>query len=532
MKYRNPVLPGFHPDPSIVRVGEDYFIVNSTFQYFPAIPISHSTDLVHWRTIGHVFAEPGSIDLGNFFDGCGVWAPDISYHDGWFYVFYCLVQLKRDRSVNVRGNYMVRARHVLGPYSEPVRLTDEGNDPSHFVDSDGTHYMLYAAGTPLGRGTKIVRLSDDCSRVVGTPQWMNWGTDRRAPEGPHVFKRGEFYYHTMAAGSGLYDGHHQLIARSRSLFGPYEQNPNDPFIAQRDPLSPYQHHGHAKLFEDAAGSWWAAYLMQRRIEGCSPLGRETGIDPVTWTDDGWPVLNGGAGPLEEVRLPASRSIQSKKAIALPAHRRVNGFGPEWLFVRSFDAQAFQNDSCSGAISIRPSEYSMADRRCNTVALRREVSHHYSASCRVAFDSSGGGRAGLVCYYDTASHVVWCVTGSTERHLKLLVTESGREAEIKSIRMALSAVYLRIDVDGLRRVFSYSANGQDWAEAATIESATFLSDEGTPEWGFTGTLLGLFADSGTTLSETAVFTGFQMSVIGSDKAAPVVADEELAAVAEV
>ena len=138
-EYLNPVIPGFFPDPSVVRVGEDYYCVNSTFEYFPGIIISHSRDLINWKQIGHVFTKSEEFDLTKYWDGMGVWAPDISYYNGEFYVFYCMVQLKKDRSYNVRGNYMVKSKSIFGPWSKPVQITDNGNDPSHFVDVNGDH---------------------------------------------------------------------------------------------------------------------------------------------------------------------------------------------------------------------------------------------------------------------------------------------------------------------------------------------------------------------------------------------------------
>jgi xylan 1,4-beta-xylosidase len=171
--FTNPILQGFFPDPSVVRVGEDYYIVNSTFEYFPAIVISHSNDLVNWQQIGHVFSKSEDLDLSYFFDGMGIWAPDISYHHGEFYVFYCLVQLSKDRTTNVRGNYMVKSKSILGPWSKPVQITNFGSDPSLFVDEDGGHYMLFAAGIPTGNGTKIVKLNQECTKIVEEPHWLD-----------------------------------------------------------------------------------------------------------------------------------------------------------------------------------------------------------------------------------------------------------------------------------------------------------------------------------------------------------------------
>jgi len=186
--YTNPVISGFFPDPSVVRAGDDYYCVNSTFEYFPAIVISHSKDLVNWQQVGHVFSKSEDLDLSYFFDGMGIWAPDISYFNGDFYIFYCLVQLSKDRSTNVRGNYMVKSKSIYGPWSKPVQITDFGSDPSHFVDDDGEHYMLFAAGIPTGNGTKIVKLNRECTKMVEEPHWMETEGKKAAPEGPHMLE--------------------------------------------------------------------------------------------------------------------------------------------------------------------------------------------------------------------------------------------------------------------------------------------------------------------------------------------------------
>ncbi len=493
--YRNPVVPGFFPDPSIVRVGADYYMVNSTFQYFPAIIISHSKDLVHWEQIGHVFSKSEELDLSKFFDGCGIWAPDISYHNGKFYIFFCLVQLTKDRKINVRGNYMVESKNVLGPYSKPVQLTTEGNDPSHFVDDDGTHYMLYAAGIPKGGGTKIVKLSPDCKKVVEGPFWMNWGPERGHPEGPHLFKKGGYYYHHMASGGGYYEGHHQVIARSKSLHGPYEPSPHNPFIAQPDKEAAIQHQGHAKLVETQNGEWWAVYLCQRRINGFSQLGRETGLDKVDWLEDGWPVLNGGKGPTEV------RTVPNLPVTVFPQLPREEfdrpSIGLPWQFVRNPDPAAFSLSERAGWLRIRAGANGLDAGGPQALVLQREVSQRYTATTKLEFHPAAGEAAGLLCYYDSKSYIRFGLTGKKDRlRLELAQNRKGKQSLLFEVPdFSSPAVYLRVKVNGLKRQFSYSLDNKTWKDAGPAVDASFLSDEGTPQWGFTGTMVGIFANDG-------------------------------------
>lgn len=490
--YQNPVLPGFFPDPSLVRVGEDYYLVNSTFQYFPAILISHSKDLVHWKQIGHVFSDPASLDLTGFDDGCGIWAPDISFHDGQFYIFYCLVQLKKDRSVNVRGNYVTSSKSINGPWSKPVQLTEEGNDPSHFVDDDGAHYMLYAGGIPKGSATKISKLNADCTKVIDGPHWIDYGGEKRAPEGPHLFKKDGWYYHTMAASGGIYDGHHQLIARSRNVLGPYDASPHNPFIAQMDPKAAIQHQGHAKLVKTQNNEWWALYLCQRRLNGFSTLGRETGLDRVDWQADGWPVINGGKGPSESnssPKLPFTPQQNPRsdefdgKTITLP-----------WQWVRNPSPEAFSLTERPGFLRLHGGTDPVNAERARHILLQREVSHRYTATTRLEFKPRPGNEAGIVCYYDSASHIKFALTDKNGPHLQVEECRKGVDKIIAGADLsdAADAVFLRVEVNGLQRSFSYSLDNKNWTKIATIDDATFLSDQGTPKWGLTGTMVGLFA----------------------------------------
>ena len=507
--YQNPVIPGFHPDPSLVRVGEDYYLVNSTFQYFPAIIISHSNDLVHWKQIGHVFAKSEELDLMPFFDGCGIWAPDISYHDGEFYIFYCLVQLTKNRSVNVRGNYMVKSRNILGPWSKPVQLTTEGNDPSHFVDDDGTHYMCYAGGIPKGGATKIVKLSPDCTKVVDGPFWVEYGGEKRAPEGPHMFKKDGWYYHTMAASGGIYNGHHQLIGRSKSVYGPFEFSPHNPFIAQLDPKAAIQHQGHAKLVETQNGEWWTVYLCQRRIQGFSQLGRETGLDRVDWRADGWPLLNGGKGPSATNTIPNLPVTPQKNATS--DEFAAAALGVQWEFVRNPDPARFSLTARTGFLRIHGGAFDVDELRARNVILQREKSLQYRAATRLEFAPQNGTQAGLLCYYDTKSYIKFALTGR-DGGIRLLLEEcrKGKKttvAEITGIKP--EPIHLRVTVNKLCRSFDYSYDNVKWNKAGTIADASFLSDQGTPQWGFMGTMVGIFAiNSGPDQKVPADFDWFR------------------------
>lgn len=521
-EYLNPVIPGFFPDPSVVRVGDDYYCVNSTFEYFPAIIISHSRDLIHWKQIGHVFTQSSSLDLSTYWDGMGIWAPDISYHNGTFYVFYCLVQLKKDRSYNVRGNYMVKSKSIAGPWSEPVQLTDNGNDPSHFVDRNGDHYMLYAAGIPSGNGTKIVKLNQECTKIVEGPFWLETEGKKAAPEGPHLLYENGYYYLTMAASGGLFNGHHMLIARAENIYGPYTNSPYNPLLTQKNPKAINFHQGHGKIFQTQHGEWFTMVISQRWLpgmlngktaKGISQLGRETSLVRMDWSADGWPIDKQGRAPLDIDQKPnLSEYIQynkisdefDEKLISLP-----------WQFRRNPVEQDYSLNEKKGWLRLYTQPFDLDTLLGRNVLLQRERWLKYEASLKMQFNPESREQAGLTCYYDTKTYARLGLQCDAKGQRVLLLEEMVRGVPhlTHSTPVKTSEViYLKVKVNLLRREFYYSYNQKNWLPAGTIDNASYLSDQGTPNWGFMGTMVGMFAfNRGTGKRIPANFDWFKISV---------------------
>ncbi len=523
--YTNPVIRGFFPDPSTIRVGTDYYTINSTFQYFPALAISHSKDLVHWEQVSYVFDDGNPIDLTEFYDGCGLWAPDLSYHDGEFYVFYCLVQLAKDRSVNVRGNYMTKSRSIHGPWSEPVQITDYGSDPSHFVDDDGQHYMLFAAGIPTGNGTQIVKLDPTCTKVVEGPFWMETDGRKSAPEGPHLIKRGAYYYFMMAASSGVYNGHHQLLARSRKIYGPYESFPGNPFLAQYDSMALNSHQGHGKMFSTQHGDWYVTVLTQRRSKpvgttygrkGVSQLGRETSLYPVRWGDDGWPRVREGRSlpdtyPFPKLPFTPLRTRQSDDFSG-------DSLGIQWLNVRNPVYADRTLSERKGWLRLYTGDGTLEEIQARNIVVQRETDRSYEATLRMDFTPRGSAQAGLVCYYDTRSHISFSLRADDEDGSRLVLEEVRGRDGVKVVtalipNISRSPLSLKVRVEGLQRSFFYSYDGREWFPAGVVENASYLSDEGTPGWGFTGTMVGMYAlNGGSELRLPADFDEFTYTAV--------------------
>ena len=340
MTVQRPVIPGFHPDPSICRVGDTYYLVTSSFEYAPGVPIFRSTDLSSWEQIGHVLDRPSQLDVSKAGPSGGIFAPTLRFRDGRFWMI-------TTNWSDDGGQLLVHAEDPAGPWSEPVRIPSAmGIDPDLAWDDDGTCLMSYAGFGPEG-GEGIVQSAIDplTGEVLTERRWLWSGTGGKFPEGPHLYRIGEWWYLLIAEG-GTERGHAVTIARSRSPQGPFESNPGNPLITHRGTDEPVQNTGHADLVERPDGGWAIVY-HGTRPRGSSPewhvLGRETFADEVVWTD-GWPVLTGHVEPsaalvtegLTGDELPpswvAASCWPSDVVAGEDGGRRVSAVGTEPVFV--------------------------------------------------------------------------------------------------------------------------------------------------------------------------------------------------------
>ena len=292
--FRNPIITGMNPDPSICRVGDDFYLVTSTFEYFPGLPVYHSKDLVHWKLIGHALSRPENNPLM----GCnastgGQYAPTLRYHDGTFYVIGTNYGGKGSQGV-----FYVTAKNPAGPWSDPVWVGNWYVDPSiEFID--GKIYFL----SPDNQGSFLLGVMDpETGTFVEPLRKVASGLGGSSPEGPHFYKIGDYYYIMSAEGGTGYE-HREVIQRSKSPWGPYEPSPVNPVLSNMNcPDHPFQAIGHADLVQLKDGSWWAVCLGIRPVNGkYQHLGRETFLAPVTWDADGWPKV-GKDGVVQETYL--------------------------------------------------------------------------------------------------------------------------------------------------------------------------------------------------------------------------------------
>ncbi|MCK9478723.1 MAG: glycoside hydrolase family 43 protein [Firmicutes bacterium] len=488
--FKNPIMSGFFPDPSIVRVEKDYYMVNSTFQYFPSIIISHSKDLVNWEHIGHVITKSEWLDLSRVNDSCGVWAADISYWQGVYYIFYSVITGEKGNTKS--ENYIVKSKTPEGPYSKPIKIWDGGFDPSHFIDDDGTHYML------INKGAKIIRLNSECTKAESKPVTLWEGSTGLSPEGPHLFKKDGYYYIVLAEG-GTGWRHRITSARSKNLYGPYEESPHNPVLMQKDPDAPIQKTGHGKLFSAYDGSWWVVYLCSRpNSDRFCALGRETCLSPVSWTEDGWFIINEGKGPSEKHIAPDTGAQTRKQDYSddFSADR----LGAQWQFVRNPNNDMWSLTERKGFLRIKTAAADTNSRDAQNIILQRETQHRYTAVLKMEFKpEQNNEQAGLICYYGTKNYIKLCLIYEDGAKISLIENRAGDisrvalTGEIKS-----NVIYLRVETKGKLRRFSHSLDGVAWDMVGEIEDCNFLSDEGIKDdFNFTGTMVGMYANNGGT-----------------------------------
>jgi len=502
--YKNPIRTGFYPDPSIVRIGEDYYMVNSSFVYFPCIPISHSKDLINWEIIGYAVTNPEWCMLENIEGGRGYWAPDISYHNGKFYIAVTF-RLNDDGNV-YRKQLVMSSDKPEGPYSKPAVIDEDGIDPSIFTDEDGRRYML------LNRGARIFELNEDCTKQISKAEMLFYGDNKRAPEGPHLLKKDGYYYLFEAEG-GTGMGHRITVSRSRTLKGEYEPCPYNPIMRQNDELAGLQRCGHGKPVQTAQGDWYMVYLCGRRLEGqqgdvYSILGRETALDPITWTADGWPIVNGLKGPSCLQKRPVINNVCDVKDNM--RRNRENGLGlscfdKENLYKNWFSVRVPENDGFmfdDGSLIIKGSRYDIDNIKAKNILVRRQTGFDFDAKCSMKIPYFASGQnSGLVCYYDENTFVKFAVFQKDEATFVGVVEKIGDVVKEHNFTKfsgieVNSAITFMVKTRGLSRSFYYSLNGVDFIELVKLDNVYYLCDEGLKKGKrFTGAMIGMYAFAG-------------------------------------
>lgn len=508
--YYNPILAGWYSDPSICTNGEgDYFLVTSTFTYFPGVPIFHSRDLVNWNQVGHVLTRPSQlVNMEKQHVSGGIFAPDIAYNPA--NKTYYMV------TTNVgAGNFFVKTQDPFGEWSDPIMLPEvAGIDPAFFFDEDGKGYIVNNDDAPEGqpeydghRTVRVVEFDTERDQCVGERKIVvnkGWRPQDKPIwcEGPHIYKVNGTYY-LMTAEGGTGDNHSEVIYKGNSPFGPFTPWEANPILTQRtlgqDRPNAVTCAGHADMVQTPEGDWWGVFLACRPVaSGKENLGRETFMLPVKWTDDGWPrfVENG-----KEVPLVASRpGVTRGEKVTFGNYSRSDEFadsilGNEWMTLRGPATEYYSLDKNPGYLTISCADVSTSDKAPLPYVCRRLCHHDFSCSTRVTFlPESDTQAAGLLLLKDeTHQYMLARVFDGTRHKVQLRkVTENGHEVVgEKEVPDDLTTLRMKVDGKGLEYAFSYSEDdGQTWQTVADKVDAGFTS---TGEaGGFTGTVVGPFA----------------------------------------
>ena len=515
-EYLNPILAGFYPDPSIVRAGDDYYLVTSSFSYYPGVPLFHSRDLVHWTQVGHVLSRPSQLAVDSAGISRGIFAPVIREHAGTFYMITTLAG---------RGNFIVTARAPAGPWSDPIWLPDlkDGIDPSLFFDEDGHAYVVNngpPVGTPLYDGHRAIwiqRFDPAAMKMVGPRSVIvNGGVDlAKKPiwiEAPHIVKHGGFYYLICAEG-GTADQHSEVVFRSASVWGPYAPGPSNPILTQRhlDPAraNPITSTGHADFVETPAGDWWAVFLGVRPYgDNLYNTGRETFLMPVRWTN-GWPVILGGTEPVPYVRARPALAAEPPGAVPTAGNFIVrDGFSatslaPYWEFIRTPREPFYDLTSRRGWLTLDALPARLGTRAHVSFIGRRQQHLEAIASTAMVFvPTEPGATAGLVAFETDDFYYLLGVTLDGGKRVVRVLQRDGRlpDPEPKVLASvpidapADAPVYLKIAANGSRYDFSYATRLGQWRMLLSDADGTILSTKvaGGFSSNFVGVMLGMYA----------------------------------------
>lgn len=500
MRYHNPIIPGFHPDPSICRKGEDYYLVTSTFEFFPGVPVFHSRDLVHWKQIGYCLTRMSQLPLDKAYPSGGIYAPTIRYHDGTFYMV--------TTNVSHGGNFYVTATDPAGEWSEPIWVSQGGIDPSLFFDDDGKVYFTSNQMVDGKQGISQAEIDIKTGRLLTETRHIWAGTGGRYPEAPHLYKINGMYYLMIAEGGTEY-GHMVTIARSSSPWGPFEPCPRNPILTHRDKEAGGIHGtGHADLIQAHDGSWWLVFLAFRNSGPYfHHLGRETFLAPVTWDKDGWPVVNGN-GTVDE----------AMEADLLPQHPfepakirddfDEQALGLEWNFLRNPYPDTWSLSDRQGWLALKGTEISLDDIDSPAFIGRRQQHFDCRAATLIDFKPvREGEEAGLTVFLNNEHHY----------EIAVAMLEGERQIIVRRTIGDLSAIMAREKVEDKPVILQIRADiknyylGWGYDETSIKELAKgrtqFLAKEVTVMC-FTGVYIGLYATGrGSRCTNTAYFDWF-------------------------
>lgn len=490
---KNPVLTGFNPDPVLFRDEDHYYLVVSTFEWLPGVRIYSSTNMVNWHYEASALTEPANVELKGNPTGGSIWGPYATYHNGTYYIVYTNVNQTRVPYKDV-DNYIVTAKDIHGPWSKPVYINSSGFDPSIFFDDDGKAYFLneiwdYRMETHNKSCGIVMQQIDPVSfDLIGEPKKLFDGTAPAKTEAPQIYKHGGYYcLFTAEGGTGI--NHQETIARSKTIWGPYEVDPDTPLITSKGhPELPLQQSGHASLIETAEHEWYIAHLCTRPLPGNKPiLGRETAIEPVEWTDDGWIRLTSGSKfPALEVPAPKGGTP------AEPVHHGFSddlkhGIDPRyWNTYRQFADPSWCHADVNGlTIKAGQSPQSAFDQH---LVATRQYDFGVTASVDMEYTPTTYLQlAGMTMYLDLSNYILLMATVDEDNQPVVVLQEEVAQEfkRVASVKTNGKGHYhFRIKIDDTKADF-WVDDGDGEQHLGTLD-VSFLSG------GFTGDFIGMDA----------------------------------------
>ncbi|MEL7118284.1 MAG: glycoside hydrolase family 43 protein [Bacteroidota bacterium] len=506
--YSNPILAGFHPDPSVCRVGDDYYLVNSSFEWFPGLPVYHSKDLVNWELIGYGITRADQVPLPEGLPDSRVeYAPSIRYHDGLFYII--------NTCVSCEGNFYITATDPAGPWSDPVWLRSRGIDPDLFWDDDGRCYYVGHANItgvrdwPNKNGAWMQQLDLEKKKLVGERVQLTHGhaANARWTEGPHLYKiNGKYILMVAEGGTGF---HHAITVHySDSLWGPYIPNHANPVLSHRHLGYDYPIHlvGHGDLIQTQNGEWWCTMLAKRKVDGYSLLARETFLTPVEFQEQEGqhtPVFNKGHGkllseqkrpdlPWSPIEKPEPKDEFESDKLAL-----------YWNMLRSPTSNWYKLNQGKLELKLRPE---VVDSFVNPSLFMQRIEHHeFIASTLLDFQSAKPSeQAGLIIYRKSSNHYQLMKSGND---VVLIKSSNGQRQEIAREKWSNNQVFFKVEAKGLDARFYYGASETTLKSIGGVQNLSVIADE--EAGGFNGPGIGMYATSNGQASKTvAKFDWFE------------------------
>jgi len=511
---KNPVLTGFHPDPSMICVDGVFYLANSTFEYFPGVKISASRDLANWETVCYPLDSLDMLDMRGDAASGGIWAPCLSYSAGIFFLVFTDVKTHGPFHFLDAENYITTARDIKGPWSKPVYVNSSGFDPSLFHDQDGRKYYVNMEqdyrryGSDAFTGILLTELDPVTLEPISDPVKIFGGTDCGYTEGPHLYKKNGWYY-LLAAEGGTEYMHAATVARARDILGPYEVHPNVNLLSTKQaPESCLQKTGHASLCQGPDGRWWAAFLCARPLEGTNRcvLGRETGINEIVWEND-WPYLkNGKLVPDVCFEGYGEKAIQPAVSYDFGSERFRLDF-------QSLRKPARYEVLSSGALRLYGGS-SLCSVHDQALLARRQTDFSFRATTCVSLPFDHYMKmAGLSYRYDESCQYYLRIAYNEQNNckclgiLKLDQNKFTMPLGQDEIPVGDVPVWLRVTVRGAKGYFSYSLDGSKFTDIDYEIDASILSDD-YGDLTFTGAYVGMACQDGVYRRAYADFDSFE------------------------